>query len=89
MIQIAFAPSFIRAYKKKARSFPALENLFAEKLRIFQQNPFDKSLRTHKLSGKLEELYSFSINFEIRIIFSFYESDKVIFENIGSHDDVY
>jgi mRNA-degrading endonuclease YafQ of YafQ-DinJ toxin-antitoxin module len=89
MVQIAFAPSFIRAYKKKVRNFPSLQELFAEKLVIFQTNPFDKILRTHKLSGKLDQLYSFSINFDIRIIFSFYGPDKVIFENIGSHDDVY
>jgi len=89
MIEISFYPSFIRAYKKRLKNNSILEKKFNEKLEIFKQNPFDTSLKTHKLTGQMNELYSFSIDFNCRIVFSFYTSTKVIFLDIGSHDDVY
>lgn len=89
MIEVTFYPAFIRAYKKKIKNNLILKNKFAEKLDIFKNNPYDTRLRTHKLTGDLKELYSFSIDYDHRVIFSFYEHNKVIFEDIGSHDEVY
>lgn len=78
-----------RAYKKKIKGDPNLEILFKEKLVTFVNDPFNTSLRTHKLSGKLSDVWSFSLTFKIRITFYFVEQDKVVFESIGSHDEVY
>ena len=89
MLEIAFYPSFIKSYKKKIKNNSTLNIKFIEKLEIFKINPYDSRLRTHKLSGDLKELYSFSVDYDIRIIFSFYSDNKVIFEDIGSHDEVY
>ena len=41
-----------------------------------------------KLSGKLEELWSFTIEHDLRVIFYFLEKDKVVFVDIGKHDEV-
>jgi toxin HigB-1 len=62
---------------------------FKESIEIFKVNPFDSRLKTHKLSGNLKELYSFSLDYNYRVIFSFFESDRVIFEDIGTHEQVY
>jgi mRNA-degrading endonuclease YafQ of YafQ-DinJ toxin-antitoxin module len=46
-------------------------------------------LKTHKLSGKLKELWSFSVDYDERILFYFIEDEKAVFVDIGSHDEVY
>lgn len=89
MIEISFYPAFIKAYKKKIKNNPILKTKFIEKIEIFKNNPYDSRLRTHKLTGELKELYSFSIDYDNRIIFSFYSNNKIIFEDIGNHDEVY
>ncbi|HAX78274.1 MAG TPA: hypothetical protein DCY88_21245 [Cyanobacteria bacterium UBA11372] len=50
---------------------------------------FEKSLKTHKLSGKLKEFWSFSIEYDERILFYFTDDGKAVFVDIGSHDEVY
>jgi len=62
MIEVTFHTTFIKQFKKKIKGKPELEDKFYEKLKIFIFNPFDYSLKTHKLSGKLSDLYSFSID---------------------------
>ncbi len=89
MIEVAFSNSFKRAYKKKIKGHSELENLFKNKLSIFLNNPFDNRLRTHKLSGKLSEIWSFSVTFSIRVTFIFVDEKKVLLESIGTHEDVY
>jgi len=52
-------------------------------------DPYDERLRTHKLSGKLKDLWSFSIAYDIRVIFHFADEQKAVFVDIGRHDEVY
>ncbi len=65
MIEIALSQSFLRAYKKKVKNNHQLEELFEDKLSLFINNPFEKTLRTHKLSGNLSNCWSFSLNSNI------------------------
>ncbi|UXE58426.1 MAG: hypothetical protein KA717_20330 [Woronichinia naegeliana WA131] len=58
MIEISFDDSFKRAFKKRFQGNHELERKFRTKLEKFKENPFDPSLKTHKLSGKLKELDS-------------------------------
>ena len=62
---------------------------FWQRVEIFLENPFDSRLRTHKLTGSLKELWSFSIEYDIRVVFYFVADDKVVFVDIGTHDEVY
>ena len=48
------------------------------------KNPFSTCLKTHKLKGKLNQLWSFSVNYGYRIIFEFADSETVYFFDIGS-----
>ena len=66
-----------------------MEEAFWTKVSIFVEDPYDRRLRTHKLSGRLHELWSFSVSYDIRVVFSFVEGGRVIFEDIGDHDTVY
>ncbi len=67
----------------------SLERKFRTKLEKFQENPFDPSLETHKLSGKLKELWSFTIEYSQRVIFYFTDDEKAVFVDIGNQDQVY
>jgi len=89
MIEIGFSPSFKRAFKKKIQGNKELKEKFWQKVEIFMKDPFDRALRTHKLSGKLQDLWSFSIGYDLRVIFYFAEKNKVVFVDIGTHDEVY
>lgn len=63
-----------------------IKTLAKSKELIFKDNPFDSRLKTHKLSGRLEGLYSFSINHPYRVIFKFSEEGFTEFYEIGDHD---
>jgi len=42
-----------------------------------------------KLSGELDELWSFSVEYDCRIVFKFLEENRVILIDVGTHDEVY
>lgn len=54
-------------------------------LKIFIENPLNPKLKTHKLSGKLKNYWSFSIDYQLRIVFRFLDKDKVFLLDIGTH----
>ena len=89
MTPVFFSSSFKRAFKKRTAGQKDLEEKFWQRLEIFTNDPFDPRLRTHKLSGKLNELWSFSLAYDLRVIFYFLPQNRVMFENIGTHDEVY
>ena len=53
------------------------------------RNPFDARLRTHKLTGKLEGLWAFSVDYGCRVIFNFLKEGEVLLIDVGGHDEVY
>ena len=60
-------------------------------MELFINDPFDSKLKTHKLSGKLKGLWSFSIEYDLRVVFFFTndKTKKAVFVDIGTHDEVY
>jgi len=89
MVQVAFSSSFKKAFHKKIKNNPEREAKFWKKVELFISDPFSKSLRTHKLSGKLKYLWSFSVEFDLRIIFYFEKANKCVFIDIGTHEETY
>jgi mRNA-degrading endonuclease YafQ of YafQ-DinJ toxin-antitoxin module len=89
MTEVAFSSSFKRAFKKRIIGRQPLEDKFWKRLEIFQANPLDARLRTHKLSGDLQEYWSFSIEYDVRVVFQFAAKKSVVFQDIGTHDEVY
>ena len=81
-MKIIYSSKFAHEYKR----LPDKIKIIAEKKElIFRNNPFDPSLETHKLHGKLDEFWSFSIDYKYRIVFEFIESDLVHFHSVGDH----
>ena len=89
MIQVAFSSSFKRAFKKRIKGRQPLEEKFWKRVEIFIQNPLSPRLRTHKLSGNLQDQWSFSVEYDVRVIFQFVSKTRVIFQDVGNHDEVY
>jgi len=56
---------------------------------LFSKNLFNPKLRTHKLTGRLEGLWAFSVAYDCRVIFRFLTKDEVLLIDIGGHDEVY
>ena len=78
---------FSQRFKKSINKIP-LEVIEALTIKqsLFTINPFHSTLKTHKLTGKLNQYYSFSITHSYRIIFEFLSKNKVAFVNIGTHE---
>ena len=73
-----FERSLFRLSEKSQEKAERCEN-------IFRANPFDRRLKSHKLHGKMQGLWSFSVDRRYRILFEF-DGDDVIFLDIGDHD---
>jgi len=88
-VEVSFSSSFRRVFKKRIKGNVDLEARFWEKLEQFTTDPYDPSLKTHKLSGKLKDLWSFSVDYDERVLFYFTDDGNAVFVDIGSHDEVY
>ncbi len=81
-MQIIYSSKFEKQYRK----LPLLiKDIAEEKERVFRENPFNLSLKTHKLHGTLNNYYAFSLNNKYRIIFDL-ENNTARFHSIGTHD---
>lgn len=81
-MQIIYSPRFVKLYNKLNDS----SKIKAEKKEIiFRKNPFDTRIETHKLTGRLKDLWSFSVDYDCRIIFEFQSEKTIVFHAIGGH----
>ncbi|ACK70256.1 addiction module toxin, RelE/StbE family [Gloeothece citriformis PCC 7424] len=71
MRELIWDNSFKRAFKRVTRKQPQLEEKIFEVLELLIQDPFAPSLRSHKLKGQLEGLWSCWVEYDCRIIFTF------------------
>ena len=86
--------SFKRAFKRLVKKNPQLQDKILLVLELLGNNPFHPSLKSHKLTGQLEGLWSCSVSYDCRIIFAFKkdvktDNDLIVLIDIGSHDEVY
>ena len=82
MLQITFTDRFQKHYKDLTANE---KKLFKSKLTLFAENPLHPSLRTKRIQGTAD-LFEFSVNMDIRVIW-FYEGDNLVaLVDIGHHD---
>ena len=79
--QIIYSPEFIKNWRKVPKN---IQKKAIEKEKVFIENCFHSSLRTHKLKGELKDQWSFFIDYHWRIVFVL-EGDKAVFTTIGTH----
>ena len=82
MLQITYSDRFMKHYKKLSAQE---QNQFKQKLRLFVSNPYHPSLRVKRIQGT-DDLFEFSVNMDIRVIW-YYEGDNLVaLVDIGHHD---
>ena len=94
MKTLVWSTSFKRAFKQLARQHPQLRNKAQRILEQLSEDPFQGTLRTHKLKGKLTGCWACSVDYDIRIVFDFVKNpesseDEILLLTVGSHDEVY
>ncbi len=94
MTNLIWSPGFVRKFKRLVKKNPQLRSSIEEVLQLLTEDPFNSSLRTHKLKGDLEGVWSCSIDYDHRILFEFITNsdsgqEDIFLLTIGSHDDVY
>ena len=90
MIKFVWDAGFKRSYKKRISKDMLLKKKFWDALGLFEKNPFDARVKTHKLTGKLDGSWAFSIAYDCRVVFKFIENGKTaLLIDIGSHNEVY
>ena len=83
MITVVYTPSFVREFNKLPK---ALQEEIKERIAIFEQDPRNPMLKTHKLRGKLRKYWSFSVNYRCRIVFEHDSKTRIALLSVGGHN---
>lgn len=86
MVEIELSSLFRRRFKKLNKE---LQSQAIEREKIFIANPFDNRLGTHKLHGKRKNEWAYWINYSYRIAFIFLSGTRVLYTEVGTHDELY
>ena len=94
MRNLVWDASFKRAFRRRTRLDPTLQERILEVLDALAADPFEPALKTHKLRGQLAGLWACWVEYDCRVIFAFETDpaggeDAIALVDIGSHDEVY
>lgn len=79
-----------KKFDKQFRRQPEkIQKEFAKRIALFLVDINTPILNTHKLTGKLEGLWSFNVSSDIRVIFDKSFDRIIVLEAIGSHSELY
>jgi len=79
-----------KKFDKKVQKQPIkIQKELKKRLYIFIEEINDPTLKTHKLSGKLKDMWSFNVSGDVRVVFDKSQKDVIILVDIGSHSALY
>ena len=82
-MQVSLTPQFRRQFRKLPQTLR--EEAF-EKIELFKDTEAHTRLKVHKLHGKFKNYYSFSVNYQYRVVFMWEVQNKsAILLAIGDH----
>lgn len=87
-MDFAISPDLNKELKKIKDHDKRLARKIEKQLSFFQINHFHPSLRVHKLTGNLDNIWSISIDKSLRMLYTL-DNDEAYFFDIGTHDQVY
>lgn len=91
---LATESGFRKSFRKLIKKNPQLQQKILAVIDLLGDDPFAPSLKSHKLTGQLDGLWSCTVNYDCRLIFAFRkdeetDDDLLVLIDIGSHDEVY
>ncbi len=81
-MEVRYKTTFVRQYKKLSK---ALQEEVKERIELFKESPSHHFLKTHKLHGRMKGSWSFSVNYQYRIVFEYRENKDVDLLLVGDH----
>ena len=87
-MQIRLDEKLQKEIKEINKKDSALSKKIQKQLSLFATDSKHRSLRVHKLSGELDNIWSISITKSIRMTY-LQDGDEAYFIDIGTHDQVY
>ena len=81
-IRVSKTARFLKSLKRLPRS---VQQKGEERDGIFRKNPFDSRLDTHKLHGRFQGFWAYSVDYHYRVIFIFEDQKTVTYYDIGLH----
>ena len=94
MRRLIWAEAFRRAFKRHVQQRPELQLRVEKALRLLEEDPFDPTLHSHKLKGKLAQLWACTVDYDSRILFMFLANpdtgeEAILLVSMGTHKEVY
>ncbi len=86
MITVEYSTRFMRAFQKLPTE---LQDEVIEKVELLKNPTNHTRLKAHKLGGDLSGIWSFSVNYRIRITYAKISARVFVLETVGTHDEVY
>lgn len=88
-MRFVFSKDFDRQLAKIKKLNPRLFEQVNKKICLLENNVNHASLRRHKLSGSMRQVWSVSINKSIRLLFIMIDKDNYYLIGVGKHEEVY
>ena len=93
-MKVVWSSGFKRSFKKITKKNSRLSDKIIETLNLLAIDPFTPSLKSHKLIGQMDGLWSCSVSYDCRIIFDISEDGQllemiILLIDVGSHNQVY
>lgn len=88
MKPIKFSPDLYKKLQIIRRKDFRLFKKIQKQLKLFQIDPRHKSLRLHKITREVKNVWSISIDMSVRMLY-IDEDEEFYFFALGSHDEVY
>ena len=85
-LTIGYSKKFLKTFRRLERD---LQDEILEKIELLKDTKNHNKLRVHKLSGKLKSVMSFSVNYRVRITFTYVHKNTIALHTVGTHDEVY
>ena len=94
MITLNWSSSYKRSFRKAIKKDTGLKDRILTSMKLLEEDPFHPKLKSHKLKGILEDNWACSVDYDLRIIFTFVknpQSDEteILLMDIGTHEEVY
>ena len=92
-MKIQTSKKFVRLANKLVKANPLLDPKIELSLERLKHNPYEPSLKTHKLISKFDGILACKVTEDIRILFEIIEDENdelcIHLLSVGKHDEVY